>query len=165
MVPGLKTTFENGATTAIPGSHLWGSDRAPRTSEAIVAEMEVTDCWVMLGGLYHAGGANIIESERRILHGFFFARGFYRGEENIYLANSAEDVLSWSPEVQRSWDTSFPVLTSDLSISRHRYSISVASSLTNTEILIFLRKRNKDGRSDRCSFLLLVGIVINLIHR
>jgi ectoine hydroxylase-related dioxygenase (phytanoyl-CoA dioxygenase family) len=63
--------------------------------------MEVTDCWVMLGGLYHAGGANITESERRILHGFFFARGFYRGEENIYLANSAEDVLSWSPEVQK----------------------------------------------------------------
>ncbi|KAL2801261.1 hypothetical protein BJX66DRAFT_331431 [Aspergillus keveii] len=101
MVPGVKTTFENGATTAIPGSHLWGPDRAPRTSEAIVAEMEVTDCWVMLGGLYHAGGANITESERRLLHGFFFARGFYRGEENIYLANSAEDVLSWSPEVQK----------------------------------------------------------------
>ncbi|KAL5343422.1 hypothetical protein BJX70DRAFT_385559 [Aspergillus crustosus] len=101
MVPGVKTTFENGATLAIPGSHLWSSDRIPRNSEAVVAEMDVTDCWVMLGGLYHAGGANITENERRILHGFFFCRGFYRQEENIYLANSAEQVLSWSPEVQK----------------------------------------------------------------
>ncbi|KAL4785925.1 hypothetical protein BJX76DRAFT_366545 [Aspergillus varians] len=101
MVPGVKTTFENGATLAIPGSHLWGSDRIPKTSEAIAAEMEATDCWVMLGGLYHAGGANITENEHRVLHGFFFCRGFYRQEENVYLANSAEDVLSWSPEVQK----------------------------------------------------------------
>ncbi|KAL4920956.1 hypothetical protein BDW62DRAFT_175609 [Aspergillus aurantiobrunneus] len=101
MVPGVKTTFENGATLGIPGSHLWGSDRVPKKKhEATLAEMEVTDCWVMLGGLYHAGGANIT-NDHRILHGFFFCRGFYRQEENIYLANSAEEVLSWSPEVQK----------------------------------------------------------------
>ncbi|KAK2781679.1 hypothetical protein FQN53_000470 [Emmonsiellopsis sp. PD_33] len=101
MVPGVETTFENGATTAIPRSHLWGSDRAPKIEESIAAEMEVGDAWVMLGGLYHAGGANITENERRIVHGFFFCRGYYRHEENIYLANAAEDVLSWGPEVQR----------------------------------------------------------------
>ncbi|KAL4808844.1 phytanoyl-CoA dioxygenase family protein [Aspergillus unguis] len=101
MVPGTKTTFENGATLGIPGSHLWSSDRAPRMSETIVAELDVTDAWVMLGGLYHAGGANITQDEHRILHGFFFCRGYYRQEENAYLANSFADVLSWSPEVQR----------------------------------------------------------------
>ncbi|KAK2804524.1 hypothetical protein FQN50_006599 [Emmonsiellopsis sp. PD_5] len=101
MVPGVKTTFENGATTAIPRSHLWGSDRAPKIEESIAAEMEIGDAWVMLGGLYHAGGANITENERRIVHGFFFCRGYYRHEENAYLANTTEDVLSWSPEVQR----------------------------------------------------------------
>ncbi|EEA23347.1 hypothetical protein TMatcc_002206 [Talaromyces marneffei ATCC 18224] len=101
MVPGVKTTYENGATLAIPGSHLWSSERVPKTQEAICAEMDVTDAWVMLGGLYHAGGANITENEHRILHGFFFCRGYYRQEENAYLANSTEDVLSWSPEVQR----------------------------------------------------------------
>ncbi|KAL4926832.1 phytanoyl-CoA dioxygenase family protein [Aspergillus undulatus] len=100
MVPGVKTTFENGATLAIPGSHLWGSDRVPRMGKATVAEMDVTDVWVMLGGLYHAGGANITQ-EHRILNGFFFCRGCYRQEENPYLCNSAADVLSWSPEVQR----------------------------------------------------------------
>ncbi|CBF77160.1 hypothetical protein AN4607.2 [Aspergillus nidulans FGSC A4] len=30
MVPGVKTTFENGATLAIPGSHFWEFDRAPK---------------------------------------------------------------------------------------------------------------------------------------
>lgn len=100
MIPGVKTTVENGATIAIPGSHLWGADRAPKTYEAAAALMDVTDCWVMLGGLYHAGGANITASERRILHGMFFTRGYYRQEENAYLANPAEEVLSWSPAAQ-----------------------------------------------------------------
>ncbi|KAL4799767.1 phytanoyl-CoA dioxygenase family protein [Aspergillus venezuelensis] len=101
MVPGVKTTYENGATLAIPGSHLWDSDRVPKTGETTVAEMDVGDAWVMLGGLYHAGGANITSQEHRILNGFFFCRGYYRQEENPYLCNSAADVLSWSPEVQR----------------------------------------------------------------
>ncbi|GKZ90776.1 hypothetical protein AnigIFM59636_002806 [Aspergillus niger] len=101
MVPGIKTTVENGATIAIPGSHLWGSDRAPKLDEAVAAEMNVTDCWVMLGGLYHAGGANVTQNERRVVHGMFFTRGFHRQEEIVYLANTAEEVLSWSPEAQK----------------------------------------------------------------
>jgi ectoine hydroxylase-related dioxygenase (phytanoyl-CoA dioxygenase family) len=100
MVSGVKTTFENWETLAIPGSHLWGSDHGPKADEAICAEMDVTDCWAILGGLYHAGGANITQNEHRILNGFLFCRGFYR-QENSYLCNSTEDVLSWSPEVQR----------------------------------------------------------------
>ena len=101
MTPGVKTTTQNGATLAIPGSHLWGSERPPKQSEAIAAEMDVTDCWVMLGGLYHGGGANVTATDRRILHGMFFTRGFYRHEENVYLANSADEVLSWSPDAQK----------------------------------------------------------------
>ncbi|KAL5043538.1 hypothetical protein BDW71DRAFT_187901 [Aspergillus fruticulosus] len=101
MVPGVKTTFENGTTLAIPGSRLWGSDRVPRFNKAICAEIDVTDCWVKLGGLYHAGGANITRDEQRIFNGFFFCRGFYRQEENPYLYNPTENVLSWSTEVQR----------------------------------------------------------------
>ncbi|EXJ91452.1 hypothetical protein A1O1_04564 [Capronia coronata CBS 617.96] len=102
LVAGVKTTIENGATLAIPGSHLWGSDRAPKVEEATYAEMEAGDCWIMLGGLYHAGGANITNNERRIVHGLFFTRGFLRQEENIYLANSADDVLSWSDAAQKA---------------------------------------------------------------
>lgn len=102
MIPGVKTTVENGATLAIPGSHLWGSDRAPQMHEAGPAVMDVTDCWVMLGGLYHAGGANVTELERRTVHGMFWCRGFYRQEENAYLANTPEEVLKWSPEAQKA---------------------------------------------------------------
>lgn len=101
MVPGVKTTVDNGATIAIPGSHLWGSDRAPKVDAAVAAEMDPTECWAMLGGLYHAGGANVTQRERRVVHGMFFTRGFYRQEENSYLANTADEVLSWSPAAQK----------------------------------------------------------------
>ncbi|KAJ5979322.1 hypothetical protein N7501_002664 [Penicillium viridicatum] len=40
--------------------------------------------------------------EWRTLHGMFFTRGIYRQEENIYLANSAGEVLRWSPKAQKA---------------------------------------------------------------
>ncbi|KIW16834.1 hypothetical protein PV08_04024 [Exophiala spinifera] len=104
MVPGVLTTKENGATLAIPGSHLWPSDREPPLIEEesiAYAEMDVGDCWIMLGGLYHAGGANNTTNVKRTVHGLFFVRGYLRQEENIYLANSPEQVLSWAPEAQK----------------------------------------------------------------
>lgn len=58
MIPGVDFTAQNGATLVIPGSHLWSSDRAPKTSEAISMPIGVTDCFAMLGGLYHAGKLN-----------------------------------------------------------------------------------------------------------
>ncbi|KAK7430424.1 hypothetical protein QQZ08_002943 [Neonectria magnoliae] len=102
LVPGVRTTVENGATLAIPKSHLWGSDRIPKTDEALHAEMEVGDCWIMLGGLYHAGGANVTQNEKRSVHGLFFILGHLRQEENIYLATPAEEVLSWAEEAQKA---------------------------------------------------------------
>ena len=102
MVAGMQTTYENGATLAIPGSHLWGADRAPKVGEATHAAMNPGDCWVMLGSVYHGAGANATATERRIVHGMFFVRGFLRQEENTYLLNAAEDVLSWSPEAQKA---------------------------------------------------------------
>ncbi|RDW69789.1 phytanoyl-CoA dioxygenase family protein [Coleophoma cylindrospora] len=101
LVPGIATRYENGATMAIPGSHLWDQERAPKVEEACCAEMEMGDAYVMLGGTYHGGGANQTTDTKRPMHGLFFCRGFLRTEENAYLAYSKEDVLSWSPEVQR----------------------------------------------------------------
>lgn len=54
-----KTTKENGATIAIPGSHLWGPERQPLDEEAVPAELQPGDALIFLGNLYHAGGANI----------------------------------------------------------------------------------------------------------
>ena len=101
MIPGIRTTRENGATLAIPGSHLWDNDTAPKVEEAIFAEMEVGECFVMLGSVFHGGGTNTTQDVRRILHGLFFRKGYYRQEENAYLANRAEDVLPWSSEAQK----------------------------------------------------------------
>jgi ectoine hydroxylase-related dioxygenase (phytanoyl-CoA dioxygenase family) len=55
----------------------------------------------MLGGVYHAGGANTTPDEWRIVHGLFFTRGYMRQEEDVYLANTTEEVLSWSQEAQK----------------------------------------------------------------
>lgn len=54
-----KTTKENDATVAIPGSHLWGQERRPLDEEAVPIELEVGGALIFLGTLYHAGGSNI----------------------------------------------------------------------------------------------------------
>ena len=56
---------------------------------------------MLLGSLYHGGGTNSTEDVKRTLQGLFFTRGYYRQEENVYLANRADDVLDWSPEAQK----------------------------------------------------------------
>ena len=100
--PGVKTTRANGATLAIPGSHLWSSEVVPKLNDDVAyAELEVGDVWVMLGSVYHAGGANTTTDEHRIIHGLFFTPGYMRQEENVYLANTAQEVLTWSPEAQK----------------------------------------------------------------
>ncbi|TVY38598.1 Dioxygenase [Lachnellula occidentalis] len=100
LVPGIDTTYENGATLAVPGSHLWDSDRVPKVEEAGYAEMNVGDSLCFLGGLYHAGGHNLTQNQKRPMHGLFFCRGYLRTEECAYLAYSTEEVLSWSHKVQ-----------------------------------------------------------------
>lgn len=65
---------------AIPGSHLWDSERVPKVEEAVYATMNVGDAFCMLGGLYHAGGHNLTKDQKRPLHGMFFCRGYLRTE-------------------------------------------------------------------------------------
>lgn len=101
LIPGIDTSYENGATLAIPGSHLWGMDRIPTVDQAGYAVMQKGDAYVMLGGTYHAGGANQTADAHRPMHCIFFCRGYLRAEENVYLATSTQEVLSWSPQVQR----------------------------------------------------------------
>lgn len=96
LVPGIATRYENGATMvgcqivnsgnmtdeiqAVPGSHLWDQERAPKVEDACCAEMEIGDAYVMLGGTYHGGGANQTTDTKRPMHGMFFCRGFLRTE-------------------------------------------------------------------------------------
>ena len=49
LIAGSKTTYKNGATAVIPGSHLWGPDRAPKVEECTYAEMEPGSALFTLG--------------------------------------------------------------------------------------------------------------------
>lgn len=80
LVPGVETTIENGATWAIPGSHLWDGNRVPTPEEVTYACMKPGEAYCMLGGTYHAGGANTTLDQKRPMHGLFFCRGTLRTE-------------------------------------------------------------------------------------
>ncbi|EWZ43169.1 hypothetical protein FOCG_01946 [Fusarium oxysporum f. sp. radicis-lycopersici 26381] len=58
LIAGSRATYKNGATAVIPGSHLWGPDRAPKVEECTYAEMEPGSALFTLGTTYHGGGTN-----------------------------------------------------------------------------------------------------------
>ncbi|KIW56171.1 hypothetical protein PV05_04850 [Exophiala xenobiotica] len=96
-----KITHENGATQVIPGSHVWGPERAPEVHEAIPAELEIGDALLFLGNTYHGGGANVTKDEVRENVGLFFTKGFYRQSENQYLMVPPEAARPLSTQVKR----------------------------------------------------------------
>ncbi|KAM3509786.1 hypothetical protein MY11210_006189 [Beauveria gryllotalpidicola] len=65
MIAGSKTTRENGATMAIPGSHKWNHTRVPRTDQVCFAEMEPGSAFVFLGTVYHGAGNNSVPDQVR----------------------------------------------------------------------------------------------------
>ncbi|KAI9045468.1 phytanoyl-CoA dioxygenase family protein [Aspergillus affinis] len=96
-----KTVKENGATIAIPGSHLWGPERRPLDEEAVPAELEPGDALIFLGNLYHAGGANTTQNERRETVGIFLCQPTLRPAENYFLEIPLERVRKLKPQAQR----------------------------------------------------------------
>ncbi|WP_432897885.1 phytanoyl-CoA dioxygenase family protein [Micromonospora matsumotoense] len=100
MVAMSDFTAENGATMAIPGSHRWDDERAPRRDEAVPAEMPAGSALIWLGGLYHGGGQNTSTQPRTGLTLSYIA-GNMRQEENQYLAVPMEVVRGYPEELQR----------------------------------------------------------------
>ncbi|EFQ96927.1 hypothetical protein MGYG_08852 [Nannizzia gypsea CBS 118893] len=86
MIAGTRTTRANGATMAIPGSHLWDHTRVPRTDEVCFAEMEPGSAFVFFGSTYHGAGSNAVPGQVRRVYGLFFCPGSHRQEENQFLA-------------------------------------------------------------------------------
>ncbi|KAI0393169.1 phytanoyl-CoA dioxygenase [Xylariaceae sp. FL0594] len=99
MIAGVKTTRENGATMAIPGSHKWNHTRVPRTDEVCFAEMEPGSAFVFLGSVYHGAGHNSVPDQVRKLYGLFFVPGTHRPEENQFLAIPRSKVLGMSEKM------------------------------------------------------------------
>ncbi|KFG82168.1 phytanoyl-CoA dioxygenase [Metarhizium anisopliae] len=99
MIAGSKTTRENGATMAIPGSHKWDHARVPRVDEVCFAEMEPGSALVFLGTVYHGAGHNSVPDQVRKIYGLFFIPGTLRPEENQFLAIPRSKVLGMSDKM------------------------------------------------------------------
>ncbi len=75
----------NGATQAVPYSHLWGADREATEEETAIAVMPQGSVMCYLGSCLHGGGANTTKDEFRVGALVEYALGWLRQEENQYL--------------------------------------------------------------------------------
>ncbi|KAL5334341.1 hypothetical protein BJX70DRAFT_402708 [Aspergillus crustosus] len=90
LIAGSKCTYENGATSVIPGSHLWPADRIPKLEECTHAEMEPGSALFTLGSTYHAAGENICDKTDplalRTLFAVFGQRDYFRQDQDEVLS-------------------------------------------------------------------------------
>lgn len=105
LIAGTKSVKENGATLVIPGSHTWDDKRIPDVNDAAYAGMEPGDAMIFLSSTRHAGGANKVRDRnsplaRRVMFSYFFARGYLRQEENMFVSIPRDVVLGMSEEMQ-----------------------------------------------------------------
>ncbi len=84
-------TATNGATTLIPGSHLWDDERKPRREEMISAIMPAGSMVYFLNTLWHSGGANTSDHPRRSLT-VQFCQPWVRPYENMTVGMGWEDL-------------------------------------------------------------------------
>jgi ectoine hydroxylase-related dioxygenase (phytanoyl-CoA dioxygenase family) len=91
-------TATNGATTLIPGSHLWNDDRLPSREEMIPAIMPAGSMVYFLNTLFHSGGANVSDRPRRSLN-VQFCQPWIRSFENMTVATGWEDLDALPPKL------------------------------------------------------------------
>jgi ectoine hydroxylase-related dioxygenase (phytanoyl-CoA dioxygenase family) len=84
-------TADNGATTLIPGSHLWGDERKPRREDMIPAIMPAGSMCYFLNTVWHSGGANTSNKTRRSLTAQY-CQPWIRTYENMTVALGWEDI-------------------------------------------------------------------------
>jgi len=93
-------TQDNGATLVIPGSHLWDDHLQPNPSDAIAAVMPRGSALILLGSVYHAGGANKTSAVRAgLLYGYCL--GWLRQEQNQYLTIPPSEAKYLPKELQQ----------------------------------------------------------------
>ncbi len=82
-------TASNGGTRFVPGSHRFPqtpeSPDAPLDVEIRALEMSAGSVMVFHGSLWHAGGANTSENDRRLGVNVQYCPGFVRQQQNPYL--------------------------------------------------------------------------------
>lgn len=94
-------TAENGATLAIPGSHLWGEDWRVRgeDAETIPLVMPAGAAAVFVGTLIHGAGANR-SAAPRLAFTNQYCEPWARTQENFFLGIPRERVAAMSPVLQ-----------------------------------------------------------------
>ncbi len=94
LIAGTNCTYRNGATAVIPGSHLWGPDRAPKVEEVTYAEMAPGSALFTLGSTYHGAGENKCEPGEpdalRTLFAVFGQRDTVRPDQEEILTTPIE---------------------------------------------------------------------------
>ncbi|MFK8043283.1 phytanoyl-CoA dioxygenase family protein [Congregibacter sp.] len=94
-------TEDNGATVAIPGSHLWGEGRFPEDSDTRVkAVMPAGSCILFLGNLWHGGGENYSGESRMAFTGQY-CEPYLRTQENYFLSVSKDTAAAVSEDMRR----------------------------------------------------------------
>lgn len=78
-------TETNGSTVVVPKSHTWGAERVPSRSEAVSVVMPKGSVVYFLGTLWHGGGKNTSDKERRALT-VQYCQPWVRQLENQFLA-------------------------------------------------------------------------------
>jgi ectoine hydroxylase-related dioxygenase (phytanoyl-CoA dioxygenase family) len=93
-------TQENGATRIAPGSHKRTEDIKPNT-DVIFAEMPAGSLLVFDGALWHAGGGNRTEDQRRRSINLNFNLSWLRQQENQYVGIPRTEWLKMPERLQR----------------------------------------------------------------
>ncbi len=94
-------TEDNGATVAIPGSHLWGGERVPQDDDQRVkAIMPAGACILFVGNLWHGGGENRSGADRLALTAQY-CEPWARTQENYFLSVSKETAAEVSENIRR----------------------------------------------------------------
>lgn len=84
-----ESTEEMGATRVVPGSHKLGPDEKFGPGDTVPAEMARGSVLVFSGKLYHGGGENRSDRQRRLID-LGYAVSWVRQEENQYLSCPSE---------------------------------------------------------------------------
>lgn len=62
--------------------------------------MDVGDALIIIGSVWHGAGTNITEDQRRNIFSVHMVKGFYRSDENQFLAIPMDTIKSYEPELQ-----------------------------------------------------------------
>jgi ectoine hydroxylase-related dioxygenase (phytanoyl-CoA dioxygenase family) len=93
-------TADNGATVVLPKSHTWGNEVPTESAERVPMAMPAGSVVLLLGTLWHGGGANRTDKPRLAVSAQY-TEPWTRTQENMFLAVPKEQVLPRSEAMKR----------------------------------------------------------------